>query len=100
MQPLPSVNKASWIELNHAYDDLEPVKGARYKLIFDTGEVVSGKLDDKGFARHDGVPDGSARVEWGEDERRWGGETKHPNDRFEAAQTALSAIDLVMGLPS
>jgi type VI secretion system secreted protein VgrG len=100
MQPLPSVNKASWIELNHAYDDLEPVKGAPYRLIFDNGKVISGKLDDKGFARHDGVPDGSARVEWGEDERRWGGETKRPNDRFEAAQTALSAIDLVMGLPS
>jgi type VI secretion system secreted protein VgrG len=99
--PLPSVaEKPNWIELNYAHDDLEPVKGAPYKLIFDNGAVIAGKLSDKGFARHDGVPDGTPKVEWGEDVRDWGGETKRPNDRFGAAQTSQSAIALVKGLLS
>ncbi|SFQ73955.1 type VI secretion system secreted protein VgrG [Variovorax sp. OK605] len=98
---MPSVSdKPNWIELNYNYADLEPVKGAPYKLIFDNGAVISGKLSEKGFARHDGVPDGSPRVEWGEDERQWGGETKRPNDRFGAAQTAQAGIAFVKRLTS
>ncbi|WPH23150.1 type VI secretion system Vgr family protein [Variovorax paradoxus] len=100
-QPLPFVSdQPNWIELNHVYDDLEPVKGAPYKLIFDNGTVIRGKLDGLGFARHDGVPDGSARIEWGEDERPWGGETRHPNERYGAAASARSAVALVQGLLS
>lgn len=72
----------------------------RSREIFDNGTVIRGKLDGTGFARHDGVPDGSVRVEWGEDERPWGGETRHPNERVEAAPSARSAMALVHGLLS
>ena len=44
-----------FIELNHHYDDLEPVKGAPYKLHFSDGTTISGKVDGNGFARHEGV---------------------------------------------
>jgi type VI secretion system secreted protein VgrG len=99
--PTGAINEAQhFIELNHHYDDLEPVKGAAYKLIFDNGAVIRGKLDDNGFARHDGVPPGSAKVVWGEDERKWDGESKRPNDRFGAATDAHAAIALVKGLMS
>jgi type VI secretion system secreted protein VgrG len=99
--PTGAINEAQhFIELNHHYDDLEPVKGAAYKLIFDNGAVIRGKVDDNGFARHDGVPPGSAKVVWGEDERKWDGESKRPNDRFGAATDADAAIALVKGLMS
>ncbi|QNK71763.1 type VI secretion system tip protein VgrG [Variovorax sp. PAMC26660] len=99
--PTGAINEAQhFIELNHHYDDLEPVKGAAYKLIFDNGTVIRGKLDGNGFARHDGVPPGSAKVIWGEDERKWDGESKRPNDRFGAASDADAAIALVKGLMS
>nr|WP_233102022.1 type VI secretion system Vgr family protein [Variovorax sp. IB41] len=99
--PTGAINEAQhFIELNHHYDDLEPVKGAAYKLIFDNGAVIRGKLDDNGFARHDGVPSGSAKVVWGEDERKWDSESKRPNDRFGTATDADAAIALVKGLMS
>jgi type VI secretion system secreted protein VgrG len=99
--PTGAINETQhFIELNHHYDDLEPVKGAAYKLIFDNGAVIRGKLDDNGFARHDGVPPGSAKVVWGEDERKWDSESKRPNDRFGAATDADAAIALVKGLMS
>jgi len=99
--PTGTIDEAPhFIELNHQYDDLEPVKGAAYKLIFDNGTVIRGKLDANGFARHDGVPPGSAKVIWGEDERKWDGESKRPNDRFGAAGDAAAAIALVKGLMS
>jgi type VI secretion system secreted protein VgrG len=89
-----------FIELNHHYDDLEPVKGAPYKLHFSDGTTISGKVDDKGFARHEGVPPGDAKVEWGEDARKWAAESQRPNDRFGAASDADSAIALVKSLLS
>lgn len=89
-----------FIELNHHYDDLEPVKGAPYKLYFSDGTTISGKVDDKGFARHEGVSPGDAKVEWGEDARKWSAESQRPNDRFGAASDADSAIALVKSLLS
>lgn len=89
-----------FIELNHHYDDLEPVKGAPYKLHLSDGTTISGKVDGNGFARHEGVPPGSAKVEWGEDTRKWAAESPHPNERFGIATDAQSAIALVKGLLS
>ncbi|CAJ0801689.1 hypothetical protein R77555_03683 [Ralstonia mannitolilytica] len=89
-----------FIELNHHYDDLEPVKGAPYKLHFSDGTTISGKVDGNGFARHEGVPPGEAKVEWGEDARKWAAESQRTNDRFGAAADADSAIALVKSLLS
>ncbi|QNT63526.1 type VI secretion system tip protein VgrG, partial (plasmid) [Ralstonia solanacearum] len=91
---------AHFIELNHHYDDLEPVKGAPYKLRFSDGTTLSGKVDGNGFARHEGVPPGSAKVEWGEDMRKWAAEPQRPNDRFGGATDAQSAIALINSLLS
>ena len=91
---------AHFIELTHHYDDLEPVKGAPYKLHFSDGTTVSGKVDGNGFARHEGVPLGEAKVEWGEDARKWAAESQRSNDRFGAAADADSAIALVKSLLS
>jgi type VI secretion system secreted protein VgrG len=87
-----------FIELNQHYDDLEPVKGAPYKLTFKDGSVITGKLDDQGFARHEGVPVGLARVQWGEDARNWEAELKRANDQFGSASDAQSAIALIRKL--
>ncbi len=89
-----------FIELNHHYDDLEPVKGAPYKLHFSDGTTISGKVDGNGFARHEGVPLGSAKVEWGEDARKWVAESQRTNERFGAATETDSAIALVKSLLS
>lgn len=43
--------------------------GAPYKLVFDDGTVLEGKLDDNGFARIENVPNSPARVYYGEDPR-------------------------------
>ncbi|MGD7183715.1 DUF2345 domain-containing protein, partial [Ralstonia pseudosolanacearum] len=91
---------AHFIELNHHYDDLEPVKGASYKLHFSDGTTISGKVDGNGFARHEGVPPGEAKVEWGEDVRTWDAESQRTNDRFGAAADADSAIALVKSMLS
>ena len=89
-----------FIELNHHYDDLEPVKGAPYKLHFSDGTTLAGKVDGNGFARHEGVPLGEAKVEWGEDARKWAAESQRSNDRFGAVADADSAIALVKSLLS
>ncbi|WP_104656994.1 type VI secretion system Vgr family protein [Ralstonia insidiosa] len=89
-----------FIELNHHYDDLEPVKGAPYKLHFSDGTTISGKVDGSGFARHEGVPPGEAKVEWGEDARKWTADSQRSNDRFGAATDPDSAIALVKSLLS
>ena len=68
--PLFSGSKA--IELNYHYDDLVPVKGAAYNVIFEDGTSLKGNLDDNGYARVEGVPpDKKYYVEFGEDSQDW-----------------------------
>jgi type VI secretion system secreted protein VgrG len=38
--------------------------GQKYKIFFETGTVIEGKLDAIGYARHDGVPPAAERVEY------------------------------------
>ena len=59
------------IELSYQYDDLEPVEGAPYKVIFSDGSTREGKLDKQGFARLEGTPPLPYHVELGEDQRAW-----------------------------
>ncbi|TDV06191.1 type VI secretion system Vgr family protein [Paraburkholderia caballeronis] len=89
-----------FLEISHHYDDLEPVGNAPYRVRLRDGTTLSGTLDDKGFARLDGVPPGRGTVELGEDVRQWAGESKCPNNDAGAASDARSAINLVRNLLS
>ncbi len=85
------------IELNYHYDDLNPVVGAPYRVTLKTGQVITGKLDNKGFARIEGVPPGEYFVEYGEDQGRWEPpaneppEWDNPKDRSEAQRLLADA---------
>ena len=84
-----------FFEISHHYEDLEPVRNAPYKLHLRNGTTLSGTLDDKGFARLDGVPPGKGTVELSEDARQWTGEPTHPNTVCGVAADAQSGINLV-----
>ena len=69
---MPMMNNNRFIELNYHYDDLTPIKGAAYKVILEDGSTLSGVLDDKGYAKVEGVPmDKKYMVEFGEDPVEW-----------------------------
>jgi type VI secretion system secreted protein VgrG len=54
----------TWIEINHRDGDGLPMAGQNYKVYFEGNQVISGKLDANGRARHDNVPEKAARVEY------------------------------------
>jgi type VI secretion system VgrG family protein len=70
---LPALPKAeqaeNFLELNYRWDDMQPMVGAPYKVTFADGTSREGKLDAKGFARLEGIPNSMATVVYGEDER-------------------------------
>jgi type VI secretion system secreted protein VgrG len=66
---ITSVNP--WIAVERLYADGSPVKGAPYKIRLADGSVKKGRLDDDGQARVEGVKQGVAKIEIGEDERDW-----------------------------
>ncbi|KPB90433.1 type VI secretion system Vgr family protein [Pseudomonas syringae group genomosp. 3] len=59
----------TWLELNLHYDNLEPVPGASYRVDFADGSKREGVLDDDGFARLENVPQGPAKIYYGENPR-------------------------------
>ena len=59
----------NFMELNYRWDDLQPMVGAPYTVLFDDGTSVSGKLDANGYARLENIPIVGAEVIYGEDER-------------------------------
>lgn len=67
--PFGTATASNAIELNYQYDDLEPVEGAPYRIVFSDNTVREGKLDKHGFAREEGTPNLPYYVEFGEDER-------------------------------
>ena len=91
-------NKDNWIELNYGYNDLEPVKGAPFKLKYPDGTEINGELDDKGFARVQGVPLGTAQVKLGEDNRKWNAKNKTENPHAGSASDAEAALALIKGM--
>ncbi|NHQ86767.1 type VI secretion system tip protein VgrG [Iodobacter sp. HSC-16F04] len=91
-------NKDNWIELNYGYNDLEPVKGAPFKLKYPDGTEINGVLDDKGFARVQGVPLGTAQVKLGEDNRKWNAKNKTENPHAGSASDAEAALALIKGM--
>jgi type VI secretion system secreted protein VgrG len=54
----------NWIEINHRDTDASAMAGQAYKIFFEGGVVIAGKLDAKGHARHDNVPANATRVEY------------------------------------
>ncbi|MDR7192641.1 type VI secretion system Vgr family protein [Luteimonas terrae] len=54
----------NWIEINHRDPENEPFSGQAYKIFFAGGQILSGKLDTDGHARHESVPDRAERVEY------------------------------------
>lgn len=58
-----------WLELNLHYPNLEPVSGAAYRAVFSDGSQAEGNLDQEGFARLEGIPEGPVKIYYGEDPR-------------------------------
>ncbi|MGZ0701700.1 hypothetical protein [Pseudomonas sp. L5B5] len=58
-----------WLELNLHYPNLEPVPGAAYRAVFSDGSQAEGNLDEEGFARLEGIPEGPVKIYYGEDPR-------------------------------
>lgn len=65
--------KRSWIEIELVDEEKQPVPGERYKITLPDGETVAeGTLDDKGFARVDGMEPGSCKITFPElDKDAW-----------------------------
>jgi hypothetical protein len=54
--------KLSWIEIELVDEDNKPVPGEPYKITTSDNKVAEGTLDNKGFARVDGIEPGSCKV--------------------------------------
>ncbi len=57
-----SEKRPSWIEIKLVDEDGQPVPGEEYSIKLPDGSVAQGTLDEKGFARVDGIEPGSAEV--------------------------------------
>ena len=52
----------NWVAIQRFDPDLQPIPNTPYKITYATGELLTGTLDAKGYARHNNVPDGQAKV--------------------------------------
>ncbi|KWC66059.1 type VI secretion system Vgr family protein [Burkholderia ubonensis] len=66
---LPKGDLHNKLELNLTDDNLKGVPNAPYKVVFENGTTMAGKLDGNGHAVLRDVPDGAAKVFFGEDVR-------------------------------
>ena len=56
-------NKKSWIEIELVDEANQPVPGEQYKITLPDGEAVAGgTLDERGFARVDGIDPGTCKI--------------------------------------
>ena len=56
-------DKKSWIEIELVDQDNKPVPGERYRVTLPDGATLAeGTLDEKGFARVDGIDPGTCKV--------------------------------------
>ncbi len=67
-----------------------PIGGAKYKIAFESGAVLSGMLDDKGYALHTNVPPESATVEYEFPE-------PEPDKPWDPYSSLLAAVDAELG---
>ena len=84
--PIGTTTISHAIDLNYQYDDLEPVQGAPYRIVFSDNTVREGKLDKQGFAREESTPNLPYYVEFGEDERPWKAPPLETSDEYKKAQ--------------
>ncbi|GJQ30603.1 MAG: hypothetical protein HBSAPP03_24870 [Phycisphaerae bacterium] len=62
----------TWIEIELLDDDDQPIAGEVYRVTTPDGKVRSGTLNDKGFARVEGVKKGQCKVTFPRlDEAAW-----------------------------
>jgi hypothetical protein len=68
----PDETKKSWIEIELVDEEDQPVPGERYKIELPDGSVAEGTLDEKGFARVDGMDPGTCKITFPElDKDAW-----------------------------
>lgn len=58
----PDKKKKSWIEIELKDDDGNPVAGEAYRVEVPDGSLAEGSLDEKGFARVEGIDPGTCKV--------------------------------------
>lgn len=64
--------KTSWIEIEMIDMVDKPVAGEQYEIELPDGTVASGTLDNKGFARVDGIEPGTCKIRFPRlDRRAW-----------------------------
>ena len=54
--------KLTWIEIELVGEDDKPIPGEAYKITLPDGRVTGGTLDEKGFARVEGIEPGTCKV--------------------------------------
>jgi type VI secretion system secreted protein VgrG len=59
------------LELNYVREDLTPLPGYTYKVVFEDGSTRTGQLDGNGHALLQGVPAGPAQIYFGESPKTW-----------------------------
>ncbi len=69
----PTPEKKSWIEIEMVDEEDQPVPGEPYQVTLPDGETVAtGTLDEKGFARIDGIEPGTCKITFPElDQDAW-----------------------------
>jgi len=64
--------KKSWIEIEMIDEENEPVPGEKYKITLPDDSVAEGTLDNKGFARVNGIDPGTCKITFPElDKDAW-----------------------------
>ena len=64
--------KTSWIEIELVDEENKPVSGERYKITLPDSSIAEGTLDEKGFARIEGIPPGTCQVSFpNQDKEAW-----------------------------
>lgn len=58
----PEKAEEHWLEIELVDDEGKPVPGEAYTVELPDGSVISGRLDDHGQARHEGIDPGTAKV--------------------------------------
>jgi hypothetical protein len=55
-------NKTTWIEIELVDEGNKPVPGEKYKITLPDNSVAGGTLDEKGFARIEGIVPGTCKI--------------------------------------
>ncbi len=64
--------KTSWIAIELVDEKRNPVSGERYQITLADDSVVEGTLDDKGYARLEGIDPGNCKITFPElDQDAW-----------------------------